>query len=67
MAEPVRRQTRGEASRARILEKARSLLVEKGYDALVLRQLATSLEMRLGNLQYYFPNRQALMAALIEA
>jgi len=67
MADTVRRQTRGEASRARILEKARSILVEKGYDALVLRQLATSLDMRLGNLQYYFPNRQALMAALIEA
>ncbi len=67
MTSAVRRQTRGEASRARILEEARSVLVEKGYDALVLRQLATSLDMRLGNLQYYFPNRQALVAALIEA
>lgn len=67
MTNAVRRQTRGEASRARILEKARSVLVGKGYDALVLRQLATSLDMRLGNLQYYFPNRQALIAALIEA
>ena len=67
MATVVRRQSRGEASRARILEEARRVLVEKGYDALVLRQLATGLDMRLGNLQYYFPNRQALMAALIEA
>lgn len=42
------------------------MLVEKGYDALVMRRLAVSLGMRLGNLQYYFPNRQSLLAALME-
>lgn len=67
MTDGVRRQARGEASRARILAEARSVLVEKGYDALVLRRLAESLGIRLGHLQYYFPSRQSLMAALMEA
>lgn len=36
------------------------MLLERGYDGLVLRELAESLDIKVGNLQYYFKTRQAL-------
>lgn len=59
--------SRGEATRTRILDRARSVLVDDGYDALVLRQVAADLDMRVSNVQYYFPTRDDLVFAVIEA
>ena len=51
---------KGETTRDRIVDAARAMLLARGYDGLVLRELAESLDITLGNLQYYFPTREAL-------
>lgn len=51
---------KGTTTRDRIVAAARSMLLERGYDGLVLRELAESLDIKLGNLQYYFKTREAL-------
>lgn len=61
MADAERTLTKkGETTRDRIVEAARTMLLDRGYDGLVLRELADSLDIKLGNLQYYFPTREAL-------
>jgi AcrR family transcriptional regulator len=50
-----------------VLEIARDLLVEEGFDQFVLRRVAAKAEMQLGNLQYYFATRDDLLEAVIRA
>lgn len=52
--------TKGASTRDRIVEAARQMLLERGYDGLVMRELADSLGIKLGNLQYYFKTREAI-------
>ena len=59
--------TRGEASRFRILETARDVLATEGLDRFTLRDIAKRADMRLGNLQYYFPTRDDLLEAVIQS
>jgi AcrR family transcriptional regulator len=58
---------KGEQRRAEILAAARRILVEDGYDRFVLREIATRTGVMLGNLQYYYPTRDALLEAVIRA
>ncbi len=58
--------TKGSTTRERILQAARRHLVENGYQAFVMRELAADLDMKLGNLQYYFKTREVLILQLIE-
>lgn len=58
--------SRGQKTRQLILEKSTEILVHKGYDALVLREVAQQVGIKLGNLQYYFPTREDLVAELVE-
>jgi AcrR family transcriptional regulator len=57
---------KGSSTRDRIVKEARKQLVERGYEAFVMRELADSLGMKLGNLQYYFKTREALILHVIE-
>ncbi|MEM1333663.1 MAG: TetR/AcrR family transcriptional regulator [Actinomycetota bacterium] len=57
---------KGTSTRERVVAAARVALLEDGYDGLVLRELAASLDMKLGNLQYYFPTRDALVLHVLE-
>jgi AcrR family transcriptional regulator len=43
------------------------VLVDEGLDRFVLRYIAGRAGMTLGNLQYYFPTRDDLLAAVIQA
>ena len=61
------RSRKGAATRARILATARRMLVVQGYDGVVMRNVAASADMTLGNLQHYFPTREALLAAVVSA
>lgn len=61
----VSRRQKGAATRERILLEARRILVEEGYGAVVMRQVATNANVKLGNLQYYFPTRDELLLAVI--
>jgi AcrR family transcriptional regulator len=53
--------SRGRKTRQAILDMATHLLTEDGYDALVLRDVALQVGIKLGNLQYYFPTREDLL------
>jgi AcrR family transcriptional regulator len=57
--------SRGEASRVRILEVARTILSAEGLERFVLREIAKRAGMQLGNLQYYFATRDDLLEAVI--
>ena len=57
---------KGHSTRERIEKAARQRLVEGGLDALVMRELADSLDIKLGNLQYYFKTRDDLILQVIE-
>lgn len=63
---PTRR-SRGEARRAEILAAARATLVDHGLDHFVLRAIATTVGIELGNLQYYFATRADLLEAVMRA
>lgn len=52
---------KGNSTRDRILEAARKQLIAVGYEAFVLRELAEGLDMKLGNLQYYFKTKEVLV------
>lgn len=59
------RTRKGKDTRARILDCARRVIVEEGFDALSMRDLARRCAMQLGNLQYYFATRDALAVEVI--
>lgn len=59
-------QTKGQKTRQEILDKSTEVLITKGYDALVLRDIALQVGIKLGNLQYYFPTREDLVTEVVE-
>ena len=59
--------TKGERRRAEIIQIARGVLTTEGYEAFALRDIATRADMKLGNLQYYFPSKESLLEAIIRA
>ncbi|MEM9745051.1 MAG: TetR/AcrR family transcriptional regulator [Actinomycetota bacterium] len=63
----TRESAKGATTRTRILAETRRVLVDEGYDAVVLRSVAESVGIQLGNLQYYFPTRDDLLLAVMTA
>ena len=57
----------GKKTRAAIHAKALELIVRHGYEALTMRQLAAVIGLQAGALYHYYPSKQALLHALIEA
>ncbi len=57
--------TRSAARRDQLIEVARAVLVEEGLEGFVVRRIAERADVRLGNLQYYFPTRIDLLAAVV--
>ena len=58
--------SKGNQTRARIVAAARQKLIDQGVDAFALRELANSLDLKLGNLQYYFKTREALILEVLQ-
>jgi AcrR family transcriptional regulator len=56
-----------EGTRSLIIAAARQLLEDEGYANLSLRNVADAAGVAVGNLTYYFPGKQALVRAVIEA
>lgn len=50
-----------------ILHAARDIFVEEGYHSLTMRGVAARCGMTVGNISYYFPNKQALLHDLCDA
>ncbi len=56
-----------EARRAEILKAALAVIAEEGYAAASLRRVAERAGCTTGAVTYYFANREAMMAAVIES
>lgn len=54
------------AGRARILDCAATMILERGYDATSLRQLADEVGMKAGSLYYHFSSKEELLTAILE-
>ncbi|WP_339674140.1 TetR/AcrR family transcriptional regulator [Dasania marina] len=57
---------KGNSKRQQILVIARKIIDEQGYQELSFNHIASQLEVRKSNVQYYFPSKQSLMNALID-
>ena len=53
--------TKGERTRARILDAALELFRERGYDATTMRAVAEAAGVSVGNAYYYYPSKEALI------
>jgi AcrR family transcriptional regulator len=60
------RAVRGEATRLRILDAARDLLVERGYSGTSTRAVAERADTRLSLVHYHFGGKQQLLVAVLE-
>lgn len=56
---------KGQKRREEIIFVARQRLINRGYDAVVLREIADEMGSSLGNIQYYFRTRRDLLAAVV--
>jgi len=57
------RTSRGEETKARIVDAAMRLFVEHGYAATTMRAIATEAGVAVGNAYYYFPSKEHLIQA----
>ncbi|MEP2987359.1 MAG: TetR/AcrR family transcriptional regulator [Parasphingorhabdus sp.] len=57
--------SKGEKRRAEILATARTQLIECGYEGFSMREVAASLDTKLGHIQYYFSSKNKLLEAVI--
>jgi AcrR family transcriptional regulator len=64
---PQTQQERREATRGRIVQAARELVVERGYDAVSTSDVLDRAGVSRGALYHHFDSRQALLAAVLEA
>ncbi|MGX2992736.1 TetR/AcrR family transcriptional regulator [Streptomyces sp. JNUCC 64] len=56
---------KGARKRGELLDAAERVLLSSGHAELSMRAVAASAGVRLGHLQYYFPSRSDLVAALL--
>ncbi|MFT5579117.1 MAG: AcrR family transcriptional regulator [Paraglaciecola psychrophila] len=61
-----RRSDKGENTAQSILLAAEQWLIEQGYHNFSLRKVAAAAEVTLGNLQYYYPSKDALIKAMLD-
>ena len=62
----VATRSRGQRRRQEIIESAIYLIQENGYQGVTLREVAKRINIRIGNLQYYFRTKQDLLLAIFE-
>ena len=60
ISRPAARQ-KGQRTRQAIIDEARRILVDEGYENFVLRQIAKNIGIQPGNLEYYFPTKKDLV------
>jgi AcrR family transcriptional regulator len=61
-----RRAVRGQATRRRILDAAREVLLERGYGGTSTRAVAEEAGVQLSLVHYHFGGKQALLVAVLE-
>lgn len=58
---------KGEKAVKKILEAARDVLIECGYEGFTMRKISARTNLSLGNLSYYFENKELLISTLLDA
>ena len=56
--------TKGKKKKNEIIDLAKTLLINQGVEQFSMRQLATSLNVQLAHIQYYFPKKNDLLAEI---
>ncbi|TDJ66304.1 MAG: TetR/AcrR family transcriptional regulator [Proteobacteria bacterium] len=56
---------KSDATRRSILEAAREVFMDQGYNRFTMRKVAAAASMSLGNLNYHFPRKDGLLKALL--
>lgn len=57
---------RGKETILLILNSAKSILIEEGYSKLSMRKVSVRAQISVGNLQYYYPNKNDLLKDLLD-
>jgi|SRR5579871_952334 AcrR family transcriptional regulator len=57
---------RQQARRTQLIEAARRLFAEHGYEATTMQQVVAAAGTSIGNCYFYFPNKESLLLAVIE-
>lgn len=57
---------RGEETRLRLLESARDLVAERGWEAVTVRAIAERAEVNLALIHYHFGSKAALLSAVLD-
>ena len=65
-AEPGRRERTKAANRAAILDAARQVFAERGYDGSAVRHIVALTELAPGTFYNYFPDKESIFRALVE-
>src|ERR1700710_2734164 len=60
------RAVRGDATKARILDAARDMLVERGFSGTSTRAVAERADTQLSLVHYHFGGKQQLLVAVLE-
>lgn len=63
---PKRLTSKGERTRAAILDAAERQFSERGYDGVSLRQIMDEAGVQMGQLQYYFPSKDDVFAGVLD-
>jgi AcrR family transcriptional regulator len=58
---------KGQKTVKKILEAARDVLIEHGYEGFTMRKIAAQANLSLGNVNYYFKNKEQLINSLLDA
>jgi AcrR family transcriptional regulator len=66
VSQPGRRERTKAANRAAILDAARQVFAERGYDGSAVRHIVARTELAPGTFYNYFPDKEAIFRALVE-
>lgn len=61
-----KRERNKQANRAAILAAARACFVERGYDAVAVRDIVRRTDLAAGTFYNYFPDKESVFRALLE-
>ena len=64
---PTTRAMQAEETRRSVLDTARRLFAERGYDATSLQEIADAMGVRKANVYYYFKTKDAILVSLLES
>lgn len=58
---------KGQTRRQQILDKALEVFIDDGYAGFSVRRVARESGISIGNLHYYFPSKEALLAEMLDS